>query len=193
MFAQSGKFTGGGSRDWRVNQEREAMTGWQPYSYKTDDGRYISLNRLDPIFMPFFIAADMFERVSEYFRYNETMPEEMKSKELELALGTVATLVRNLTSKFYTKNILETAEAFLGDGLMYHRDPERVSGRFFARGFSKIVPLSSGIRYKNRITDGFERDTWDFADQIRTINPFFTFVSEPHKSRKKAPKIMPII
>ena len=68
MFAQAGKFTGGGSRDWRVNQERESMTGWQPYSYKTDDGRYISLNRLDPIFMPFFIAADMFERVSEYFR-----------------------------------------------------------------------------------------------------------------------------
>ena len=105
MFAQAGKFTGGGSRDWRVNQERESMTGWQPYSYKDENGRYISLNRLDPIFMPFFIAADMFERVSEYFRYNETMPEDMRSKELELALGTVATLVRNLTSKFYTKNI----------------------------------------------------------------------------------------
>ena len=29
----------------------------------------------------------------------------------------IASLTSNLTSKFYTKNILETADAFLGDGL----------------------------------------------------------------------------
>ena len=169
MFAQSGKFTGGGSRDWRVNQEREAMTGWQPYSYKTDDGRYISLNRLDPIFMPFFIAADMFERVSEYFRYNETMPEEMKSKELELALGTVATLVRNLTSKFYTKNILETANYLMSDDYLHHRKPEYPAISAFSRGIYKFMPLSGGLRYLDRVQDNWEQDLWTFNDRMTRI------------------------
>ena len=41
----AGKITGGGSRNYRENIEREATTGWQPYSYKTSDGRYVSLNR----------------------------------------------------------------------------------------------------------------------------------------------------
>ena len=176
LAAANGKFTGGGSRDWKQNREREATTGWQPYSMRQEDDngnvRYVSLNRLDPIFLPFFVAADIMEGINDFLETNEDLPEEVENKYTELAMVTMMSLTRNLTSKFYTKNILETAEAFLGDGLMYHRDPERVSGRFFARGFSKIVPLSSGIRYKNRITDGFERDTWDFADQIRTINPF---------------------
>ena len=44
---KAGKFTSGGSRDYKENQERERTTGWQPYSYKTNDGRYISVNRLD--------------------------------------------------------------------------------------------------------------------------------------------------
>ena len=88
-MAIAGKFTGGGSRDYKINRERESITGWQPYSYKTEDGRYVSLNRLDPIFMPFFIAADMYERLSEFYRYNEDMPDGMRSRELELALGTV--------------------------------------------------------------------------------------------------------
>jgi len=169
MFAQAGKFTGGGSRDWRINQQRESMTGWQPYSFKTDDGRYISLNRLDPIFMPFFIAADMYERVSEYFRYNEFMPEEMRSKELELSLGVVATLVRNLTSKFYTKNILETANYFMSDDFLHHRKPEYMGISMFSRGIYKVMPLSGGLRYLDRINDDWEQDLWTFNDRMTRI------------------------
>ena len=47
----------------KINKQKEQNPqGWQPYSYvKTNDGRYISLNRLDPIFTPFFIAADMYD------------------------------------------------------------------------------------------------------------------------------------
>ena len=29
-FAMLGKFTGGGSRDYRINKQREQNTGWQP-------------------------------------------------------------------------------------------------------------------------------------------------------------------
>ena len=168
-MAMAGKFTGGGSRDYKINRERESITGWQPYSYRTEDGRYISLNRLDPIFMPFFIAADMFERVSEYFRYNETMPEEMRSKELELALGTVATLVRNLTSKFYTKNILETANFLMSDDFLFHRKPEYSAISVFSRAIYKIMPLSGGLRYADRVNDEWEKDLWDFNDRMTRI------------------------
>jgi hypothetical protein len=169
MFAQAGKFTGGGSRDWRENQQKEAMTGWQPYSYKTNDGRYISLNRLDPIFMPFFIAADMYERLTEYYRYNEDMPEGERSRELELALGTVATLVRNLTSKFYTKNILETANFLMSDDFLFHRAPEYAAISAFSRGIYKFMPLSGGLRYIDRVNDDWEKQLWDFNDRMTRI------------------------
>ena len=56
-----GKVTGGGSRDWKQNKEKENLTGWQPYSYKGKDGRYIAMNRLDPFFTPFAVAADVIE------------------------------------------------------------------------------------------------------------------------------------
>ena len=168
-MAQAGKFTGGGSRDWRANQQRESMTGWQPYSYKDENGRYISLNRLDPIFMPFFIAADMHERLTEYFRYNDKMPENMRSQELELALGTVATLVRNLTSKFYTKNILETANYLMSDDYLHHRKPEYPAISAFSRGIYKFMPLSGGLRYLDRVQDNWEQDLWTFNDRMTRI------------------------
>jgi len=168
-MAMAGKFTGGGSRDYKINRERESITGWQPYSYRTEDGRYISLNRLDPIFMPFFIAADMYERTTEYFRYNENMPEGMRSRELELALGTVATLVRNLTSKFYTKNILETANFLMSDDFLFHRKPEYSAISVFSRAIYKIMPLSGGLRYADRVNDEWEKDLWDFNDRMTRI------------------------
>ena len=168
-MAIAGKFTGGGSRDYKINRERESMTGWQPYSYKTDDGRYVSLNRLDPIFMPFFIAADMYERLSEFYRYNEDMPEAMRSRELELALGTVSTLVRNLTSKFYTKNILETANFLMSDDFLFHRAPEYAAISAFSRAIYKVVPLSGGLRYIDRVNDDWEKQLWDFNDRMTRI------------------------
>ena len=168
-MAIAGKFTGGGSRDYKINRERESITGWQPYSYKTEDGRYVSLNRLDPIFMPFFIAADMYERLTEYYRYNEDMPEGERSRELELALGTVATLVRNLTSKFYTKNILETANFLMSDDFLFHRAPEYAAISAFSRGIYKFMPLSGGLRYIDRVNDDWEKQLWDFNDRMTRI------------------------
>jgi hypothetical protein len=57
MTAIKGDVTGGGSRDWKENRERTNATGWQEYSIKTSDGRYISANRLDPIMFPFFYSG----------------------------------------------------------------------------------------------------------------------------------------
>ena len=62
-------------------------------------------------------------------------------------LAMIASITRNLTSKFY-KGLLETADLLLGDGLMMTRDPERRSGMFF--GVLHLSGHLSGMmRYNN--------------------------------------------
>ena len=171
--AVTGKVTGGGSRDWKANKQREADTGWQPYSWRTEDGRYISLNRLDPVFMPFMLAADMVDAMGDFLETNEDLPEEVENKYSELFAVYLMSLTRNLTSKFYTKNLLETADMLLGDGLAFSKDPAYKSAAMVARGFYKVIPLSGFLRYTNRVTDEYEREIWSMSDRLKAIyNPF---------------------
>jgi hypothetical protein len=167
-----GKTTGGGDRDWKQNKERTNLTGWQPYSYKGKDGRYIELNRLDPFFMPFAVAADIVDAVGDALEYTENLSPTQESRMTELSMAMIASITRNLTSKFYTKGLLETADLLLGDGLMMTRDPERRSGMFFGRLAFKWSPLSGMMRYNNRVNDEFEREIWTFTDNLRSYNPF---------------------
>ena len=184
-FAMLGKFTGGGSRDYRINKQREQNTGWQPYSYVTNDGRYISLNRLDPIFTPFFIAADMYAEVQKYLEVNEDMPQYVADQNIELALGAVATLTRNITSKFYTKNIVETINLILSDDYLNARKPEYVFSAALSRGLFKITPLSGGLRYSNRITDEWERELFTLSDRLRTLDPAELWSNKAHTMPKR--------
>ena len=167
-----GKTTGGGSRDWKANKERENLTGWQPYSYKGKDGRYIALNRLDPFFTPFAVAADMVDAMTDFLEFNEELTPYQESRMTELSMAVIASMTRNFTSKFYTKGMLETADLLLGDGLMMTRDPERKSGMFFGRTVFKWMPLSGMMRYNNRVFDEYNRELWTFTDQLKTYNPF---------------------
>ena len=172
LTAMNGKVTGGGSRDWKENRERERTTGWQPYSIKQEDGTYISANRLDPIMFPFFIVADMIDNISDFLKHNQDLPEEVENQFTELAMGTIASLTRNLTSKFYTKDILETANFFFSDDFMKSRAPDRIGSSILARFMFKGVPLSGGLRYVNRVTDDYQRELFTLSDRLRTLNPF---------------------
>ena len=167
----TGKITHGGSRDYRENRERENTTGWQPYSYKKDDGTYVNLNRLDPIMMPFFIMADLMHAIDMWEQTGEGMPQEVENQWTEAALGVVQSLVRNLTSKFYTTNILETADAFLSGGMAMSRDPARAGAREIAKIGYKAVPLSGGLRYANRIQDPLQREIFTLTDRLNRLNP----------------------
>ena len=166
-----GKVTGGGSRDWKQNKEKENLTGWQPYSYKGKDGRYIAMNRLDPFFTPFAVAADVIDTIDDFLEYKEDLTPYQESRLTELSMATIASITRNLTSKFYTKGLLETAGLFLGDQLMMSRDPERKGGMFFGRLAFKWMPLSGMMRYNNRVNDEFNREIWTFTDNLRSYNP----------------------
>ena len=170
--AIKGDVTGGGSRDWKENRERTKTTGWQEYSIKTKDGRYISVNRLDPIMMPFMIAADMVDAINDFLKHNEDLPEEVENQYTELAMGVVASLTRNITSKFYTKNILETANFFFSDDFMKSRAPDRIGSSIIARAIYKITPLSGGLRYGSRVSDDQQRELFTFNDRLRQLNPF---------------------
>lgn len=169
LTAVNGKVTGGGSRDWKENRERERNTGWQPYSILQDDGTYVSANRLDPIMTPFFIAADITDAVKDFLKENKDLPEEVESRYTEAAMAGITMLTRNLTSKFYTKNAFETANFFMSDDFMKSRAPDRVGSSILARAIFKVTPLSGGLRYANRVSDEYERETFTFLDRMRTL------------------------
>jgi len=172
LAAINGRTTGGGSRDWKENAERTKMTGWQEYSIVRDDGNHVSGNRLDPVMTPFFIAADIVDAINDFTKHNKDLPEEVENKYTELAMATVASITRNLTSKFYTKNILETANFFMSDDFMKARAPDNIGSSILARAIYKVTPLSGGLRYASRVQDDYERELFTFADKLRTLNPF---------------------
>jgi len=168
----AGKITGGGSRNYRENIEREATTGWQPYSYKTSDGRYVSLNRADPIMMPFFIMADLVDSMNKFLRYNEDIPEAVQKDMTELSMGVLTSVFRNLNSKFYMKNIIETANMFFSDDFVSVRSPDKVGASVLARAIYKITPLSGGLRYMSRIDEDYQKELFTLNDRLLALNPF---------------------
>ena len=97
----SGKIVGGGDINSKT-KDKEANTGEQPYSYKTDDGRYISLNRLDPIMMP-FIAADVIALLSKHLETTDDLDPVVEKDTTELIVGVVATLIKTLHLSFTQK------------------------------------------------------------------------------------------
>jgi len=169
---KAGKITGGGSKDWKENKAREEATGWQPYSYKTADGRYISLNRLDPVMMPFFMMADVMDTVGDFLRYNEDLPSEAENTLTELSMGVIAALTRNISSKFYARNIIETASFLLSDDMMKSRAPDRLGTSILARGIYKWFPLSGGLRYINRVDAEYQQELFTLSDRLKQLNPF---------------------
>ena len=164
-----GKFTGGGSKDWKATQQKEQLTGWQPYSYVTEDGRYIALNRLDPLFTPIFLAADIWETISKLQNSNEDLPPEIESWATELSLGTMLAIQRNVTSKFYTKNFFDMMAAMSNGGDLRAARPEQKLGMALTKNLAiKNLPLSGGLRYADRISDNWEKDIWDSMDLLST-------------------------
>lgn len=170
--ALTGKVTGGGDRDYRVNKERTKATGWQPYSYRRDDGGYVSFNRLDPLFMPFGIAADMIDWYEMQQRHNsQVLPKGYEDKGNEVMLTAIASVVRNLTSKFYTTNIIDTAHFFLSDEAMRMQSAERTAGSIMARAIYKATPLSGFLRYNNRVWDDEAKELTSFVDRMKRLDP----------------------
>jgi hypothetical protein len=122
--------------------------------------------------MPFMIAADMVDAIGDFLKHNEDLPTEVENQYTELAMGVVASMTRNLTSKFYTRNILETANFLFSDDFMRSRAPDRIGSSVLSRAIYKITPLSGGLRYSSRVADDQQRELFTFSDRLRQLNPF---------------------
>ena len=75
----------------------------------------------------------MFEVINKHLETNEDLPSEAENTMLELSMGVVASLTRNIQSKFYLKNIIETANFLFSDDFARSRAPDRVGTSIFAR------------------------------------------------------------
>ena len=157
MAAMYGKVTGGGSRDYKINKQRQATTGWQQYSHNNGNGKFTSLNRADPFAFPFLIAADIVEIIDDYNGVDE-MPFEVKQAVQEASSGVLTSIMRNLTSKFYTVGIYEMVDVLLGTGQQQWSNPERKLETVTARFGQKFIPLNGLLKYSAKVQDPYERD-----------------------------------
>lgn len=104
-LAANNLVTGGGPLDTDLRRAKEA-TGWQPYSFRMPNGKYISFNRGDPFFMPLGLMADLHD-----------MAGHMKDEKLDAIAGAMLTaLAKNLSSKTYTQGITNLFDS-IGDWL----------------------------------------------------------------------------
>jgi hypothetical protein len=118
-----------------------------------------------------FIMADAFEGYSKWTEETDDLPPSVDKKITEASMAAVTLLTRNLTSKFYTKNIIELFNFMSSDDFMKSKSPERAASSVFAQFAFKAIPMSGGLRYANRVNDEWERDIFTFMDRIRTLDP----------------------
>jgi len=90
----------------------------------------------------------------------------------ELSMGVLTSLFRNLNSKFYMKNIIETANMFFSDDFVSTRSPDKVGASVLARALYKITPLSGSLRYASRIEEDYQKELFTLNDRLLALNPF---------------------
>lgn len=150
QLAEQGRITGGGPKD---KEEREALqnTGWQPYSYKTQDGKYISFARFEPMSSILGMAADMSEmkhKMSEDEKYN-------------LAAGVMGSISNNISNKTFMQGFSNLINAM--------SDPGRYGKNVVKQLTGSVVPaVSAGIV---RSVDDNVRDTSTVMNNIQSRIP----------------------
>jgi hypothetical protein len=111
------------------------------------------------------------DALGKFTAYNDDLPSETEKDFTELSMGVLTALQRNLTSKFYTKNIIETANFFLSDDFVSTRAPDRVGSSVLARGIYKITPLSGALRYASRVEEDAQKELFTLSDRLLQLNP----------------------
>jgi hypothetical protein len=122
MAAMNGGITGGGPAD-RNQRKIKEQTGWQAYSIKVGDS-YISYRRLDPFASFFGIAADL----TEIMTHGD---EEQRAEAMDLGLGVMMAISKNITSKTYLKGIQDLS------GILF--EPEMTVESFANRTISSFL------------------------------------------------------
>jgi len=157
--------TGGHGKDsFRESAEKEKL-GNKKYSMKWGDKR-ISFLRADPVMLPFGIAADIVDFIKAWDDSGKDMPKREYDAVEEISGAIQLMLVRNLTSKFYTKSIFDMAGMFLNGDAVYDNNLGKASASFFSQQVTKVLPLSGAVAYSKRVLDDESRELLTFADKV---------------------------
>jgi len=150
QLAADGKITGSAPADDKA-RELLMADGWQPYSLRIGD-KYYSYQRLDPLASTLGVAADLAAK-SEY----------MTDEEREgAASDVVASILKNLSNKTWLSGLADAIQAL--------EDPDRYSGRWFAR-LAGSMAVPAGAAQVARTIDPVLRETKGPMETIRSRVP----------------------
>ena len=121
-LVSSGNVTGSGPTDYDRNRIW-VSAGFQPYSIKLANGRWVSYNRLDPLAMPFAFVASTWENTVTYAEN----PDDIQ----QLALAGVASFMKAATDRTYLQGLKQMFDA---TSSLINGDINRAQ-----RSFSKIL------------------------------------------------------
>jgi hypothetical protein len=169
-LAASGQITGGLSNDPAIRRS-QMQVGIQPYSFRTNDGKYIAFNRADPFGAFFGIAADISAIVGEMDDTDAG----------EVGMAAIMAIIKNVTSKTYLKGLSE-AFAVLDD-------PERNLEHWlqtFATAFSPNL-----LAQVNRTEfDPVLRETFDMIDAFKAKLPGYSQDLPPRRDLFGEPLVL---
>lgn len=163
--------TGGHGKDsFKESAEKEKL-GNKKYSFKVGN-KSISFLRSDPIAMPFGIAADIVDYITKWNDSGKDMPLKEQNQIEELSGALQLMLVRNLTSKFYSKSIFDFAGFLLNGDAVYDNNLGKASSSLAAQMVSKVLPLSGFTAYNKRIHQEESLELLTFWDKVKMRTPY---------------------
>lgn len=153
MAAMNGGITGGGPTDTKQRKIKE-QTGWQPYSIKVGDS-YISYRRLDPFASFLGITADLVDIMQQG-------DEEQRKDAMDVALGVVMSVSKNITSKTYLQGIRDVT------GLLF--EPEMYAKGFAEKTIASLIVPNVAAQFA-RAGQGEMTDIRNLTDAIKARVP----------------------
>ena len=157
MLAYGGFVTGSPPKNAKQRQALEA-TGWEPYSIKIGDC-YYSYRRIDPVGMFLGQAADVVAILTGRDDLTEI-------EQKEVALGFLASVVNNVTSKTYMQGVTEVVN--------YVQNPERYGDSFWGRMGSSFIPASSLLRTVRKEVDPHMREMDGMTSYMQNTLPLMS-------------------
>ncbi len=168
-----GSVTGKGPADPKRRESMAGLTGWKPYSIKTQNG-WVPYNRADPYFTVLGLAAD-FAEAHGYIEGSE-------SEKIASAMGIA--LAQNLTSKTYARGITEVLDAL--------SDPSRNAEKLLNSRAGSYIP--GVLQQTARATgsgDDIMREVRSSMDALRARTPGLSETLAPRRNALGEPLHFP--
>jgi hypothetical protein len=160
VLSQQGLITGGGPKNPQI-RERMMQAGWRPYAVKIN-GKYISLQRLEPIGMILGLAAD----------YVELAPNVDDNTAADLSGAMIASMANNLTSRSYLMGVSNVVQALTGTDYKAEQ---------WVRNHAASYVPNALRRWTRTVEDETMRETRTIIDAVKASIPGLSETLEPRR------------